>query len=65
MPKELKEEIIGKVCSIFLFNESFGINGKVIAVEDNWIKLEEKNKIRFLNTDMIRDICIMPEKYQK
>lgn len=65
MPKELLEEFMGKVCVIVLFNESFGIQGKIIAMQDNWIKVEEKNRVRLINGDMIRDISIAPEKYQK
>ena len=65
MPQELIKEFIGKVCTIILFNESFGVQGKIVAVEENWIKVEEKNKIRLINGDMIRDISIAPEKYQK
>ena len=63
MPQELMKEFIGKVCTIILFNESFGVQGKIVA--DNWIKVEEKNKVRLINGDMIRDISIAPEKYQK
>ena len=63
MPQELMKEFIGKVCTIILFNESFGVQGKIVAVEDNWIKVEEKNKVRLINGDMIRDISIAPEKY--
>ena len=66
MPQELMKEFIGKVCSIILFNDSFGVQGKIVAIEDNWIKVEEKNnKVRLINGDMIRDISIAPEKYQK
>jgi len=65
MPQELIKEFIGKVCTIVLFNDTFGVQGKIVAVEDNWIKLEEKNKVRLINGDMIRDISIAPEKYQK
>lgn len=65
MPKELIKEFMGKVCTIVLFNESFGIMGKIVAIEDNWLKIEEKNKVRLLNGDMIRDIAIAPDKYQK
>lgn len=65
MPTELIKEFIGKVCAITLFNESFGVTGKVIAIEGNWLKVEEKNGTRIINGDMIRDIKIMPEKYQK
>lgn len=65
MPKELIKEFIGKVCTMNLFNESFAVNGKIVAVEENWIKVEEKNRVRLINGDMIRDISIMPDKYQK
>ena len=58
MPQELMKEFIGKVCTIMLFNESLGVNGKIIAMEDNWIKIEEKNRVRLINGDMIRDIFI-------
>lgn len=63
MPQELMKEFIGKVCTIILFNESFGVQGKIVAVEDNWIKIEEKNKVRIINGDMIRDISMVPEKH--
>ena len=65
MPKELLKEFMGKVCAIMMFNESFGVTGKIVEVEDNWIKVEEKNGTRLINGDMIRDIKMMPEKYQK
>lgn len=65
MPTELMKEFIGKVCAITLFNESFGITGKIISIEGNWIKVEEKDTSRLVNGDMIRDIKIMPAKYQK
>ena len=65
MPQELMKEFIGKVCSITLFNESFGVQGKIVTLEDNWIKVEEKNRIRIINGDMIRDISIVSEKPRK
>ena len=65
MPKELMKEFIWKVCSITLFNESFWVQGKIVKFEDNWIKVEEKNRIRIINGDMIRDISIVSEKPQK
>lgn len=65
MPQEMIKEFIGKVCAISLFNEVSGIMGKIISVEDNWILVEEKGVNRMVNGDMIRDIKIMPEKYQK
>jgi len=65
MPAELMKEFIGKVCSISIFGESFGAAVKVVAIENNWIKVEEKNNIRLINGDMIKEIRIMPDKYQK
>jgi RNase P/RNase MRP subunit p29 len=69
MPTELIKEFLGKVCGITLFNtlfnESFGITGKIVSVEGNWLKIEEKDTSRLVNGDMIRDIKIMPAKYQK
>lgn len=65
MPQELMKEFIGKVCTIVLFNDSFGVQGKIVALEDNWIKVEEKNRIRLINGDMVRDISIAPDKHQK
>ena len=65
MPTELITEFLGKVCNISLFNDSFGVTGKIVAVEDNWIKINEKSTVRLINGDMVRDIKIMPDKYQK
>ena len=64
MPKEMMQEFMGKVCSISLFNDSFGMVGKIVAVEDNWIKVENKKEVRILNGDMVQSITLMPEKYQ-
>ena len=58
MPTELIKEFMGKVCAIVLFNDSFGVTGKIVAVEENWIKVEEKNKVRLINGNMIREMCI-------
>ena len=66
MPYELVKEFIGKVCWIRLFNDTASEYVKIIAVEDNWVKVEQKGKgIRLINGDMIKDITIAPEKYQK
>ena len=58
MPQEMLKEFIGKVCTVTLFNDiGASIKGTFLAVEENWIKIEEKKKIRIVNGDMIRDIC--------
>lgn len=58
MPSEMLKEFIGKNVIITLFNDIGGVQGKMLAVEENWIKVEEKKRIRIINGDMIRDICI-------
>lgn len=62
MPTELIKEFIGKMCTIGLFNDSFGVQGRITAVEGNWIRVEEKKGARLINGDMIRDIKLVPEK---
>ena len=56
MPTEMIKEFIGKECTITLFSESLGVHGTIIALEENWIKVEEKKNIRIINGDVIRDI---------
>lgn len=64
MSEELANEFVGKVCSI-LSDNSFGIQGKVVSVSGNWIKVEQKNNFKLLNLDYVTSIEILPEKYQK
>ena len=49
MPMELLKEFIGQTCTVSLFNEISGVQGVILAVEENWIKLEEKKRIRIIN----------------
>lgn len=66
MPKDLIQEFVGKVCLIMIYGEDLSnVTGKIVAVEDNWIKVEGKKDIQLINGDMIKRISIMPEKYQK
>ncbi len=65
LPNEMMKAFMGKVCAITLFNESFGITGKIEQVEGNWLLVNEKGAGRMVNGDMVRDIKILPEKYQK
>jgi hypothetical protein len=58
MPKEMLQEFLGKECFITMFNAMGAIQGTVISIEDNWIKVEEKKKVRIINGDMIRDISL-------
>ncbi len=65
LPKELMKELIGKVCEITLFNSSFGVSGRIEAVEENWMKVNEKGNLRLINGDMVMNIKVLPDKYQK
>lgn len=56
MPTEMLEEFIGKECMVTIFNEIGAVQGKIIKVEENWIKVEEKKRIHIINGDMIKDI---------
>lgn len=58
MPTEMLKEFLDKDCTITLFNEIVGVQGRIVAVEENWIKVEEKKRTRIINGDMIRDISI-------
>lgn len=58
MPTEMMKEFIGKQCVITLFNEMGGVQGTILAVEENWIKVDEKKRVRIINGDMIRDIAV-------
>ena len=62
MSVEMIKDLIGQNVTVTLFNESGASQGVVLAVEDNWIKVEEKKRTRIINGDMIRDISIVPEK---
>lgn len=65
VPIELLRECIGKVCSITMMNTLSGCNGKITSIQDNWLRVEIKKDVRFLNCDMVQEIQILPEKYQK
>jgi len=62
IPAEMLREFVGKECTISLFNEIGAIQGRLVAMEENWIKVEEKKKIRVINGDMVRDITIAKAK---
>lgn len=62
MPNKLIKEFIGKICLISVLNETYVIIGKITDFENNWLKVQEKSKIRLINGAMIIDISTMPEK---
>lgn len=58
MPEELIREFIGKTCTITCMNAIAGEQGVIVAVENNWIKFQQKKRIRLLNGDMVVDISM-------
>ena len=65
LPKEMLNEFTGKVCSIVLFESSFGTNARILEVEDNWLKIKDETGISIINGDMVKSIRLLPEKHQK
>jgi hypothetical protein len=61
MPAEMLNECIGKEVTICVEGELAGFRATVLSIEENWIKVEEKNNIRMINGDMITQIYI-PKK---
>ena len=55
MPTNIIKEFLNKDCVISLFNGQV-VSGKIVEVEENWMKVQEKKKMRLINGDMIADI---------
>lgn len=58
MPAEMFKELIGKECTIMLMGGLTEFRATVLAVEENWIRVEEKKKVRIINGDMISFITV-------
>ncbi len=64
LPKELMGDFIGKVCAILCYNDLAGVSGKIVGVEENWVKVQTKKETQLINGDMIKNITILPDKAQ-
>ena len=53
MPVSMLNDCIGKEVIICVEGELSGFRATIVSVEENWIKVEEKNNIRLINGDMI------------
>lgn len=62
MTLKLLTECIGKDVELYGEGGISGYAGKVLAVEENLLKIEDKRTIRIINTDMIAQIKIKKEK---
>ena len=58
MTSQLLSECIGKNVELYGEGGISGFSGKVLAVEENLIKIEDKRTIRIINADMIAQIKI-------
>lgn len=55
MPIKAVQEFLNKRCVIYLFG-GHAVEGVIVEVEENWIKVQEKKKKRLINGDMIAEI---------
>ncbi len=62
MTSKLLTECIGKTVELYGEGGISGYAGKVIAVEENLVKIEDKKTIRIINADMIAQIKIKKEQ---
>ena len=62
MPTDMLNDCIGKEVIVCVEGELSGFKATVLGVEENWIKVEEKNNIRIINGDMITQIYIPKNK---
>jgi hypothetical protein len=58
MTNETIAKFIGKNCVITSGSFSFGLLGKILNVNENWIELQTKKEIHLVNTDFITSIKI-------
>ena len=58
LPTELLCEFVGKECVIRGMIGSENVVGVILEVNEGWLKVEEKKKLRLVNSDYIRDISI-------
>ncbi len=64
MAPKMLSECIGKKVSIYIEGGLGGYVATVLAVEDNFIKIEDKKNIRYINADMIIEIRVVKEQPQ-
>ena len=62
MSSKLLSECVGKQVELYGEGGISGYAGKVLEVENNLIKIEDKKTIRIINADMIAQIKIKKEQ---
>lgn len=60
MTNELIHSLIGKTCQISTgaLGEAFD-KVRVVDVQDNWIRVEKKNKVRLINAEYVTSVKIL------
>ena len=61
MAPKMLSECIGKKVTIFIEGGLGGYVATVLAVEDNFIKIEDKKNIRYVNADMVTEVRLAKE----
>ncbi|MBO4533514.1 MAG: hypothetical protein IKX70_01615 [Treponema sp.] len=61
MAPKMLSECIGKQVTIYIEGGLGGYVATVLAVEDNFIKIEDKKNIRYVNADMVTEVRLAKE----
>ena len=61
MAPKMLSECIGKKVTIYIEGGLGGYVATVLAVEDNFIKIEDKKNIRYVNVDLVTEVRVAKE----
>lgn len=61
MAPKMLSECIGKKVTIYIEGGLGGYVATVLAVEDNFIKIEDKKNIRYVNVDLVIEVRVAKE----
>lgn len=64
MPTEFLKAYMGLVCQV-IYPDGMGEIAELIAIDGDWLKLQNNDKEMLVNTRLVRQIVPMPEKYQE
>ncbi|AFA47275.1 hypothetical protein Awo_c04760 [Acetobacterium woodii DSM 1030] len=59
MANEAIEKCIGKNCKISAGSYGTNIVGKIIEINENWIEVETKKGVQFINAEFVQSIGII------
>lgn len=62
MPENMLKELIGKEVDIMIIGELSVVRATVLEAEGNWIRVSQKNKVRYINTDVVNYINLVVPK---